>query len=79
MIFVVKFLEEEGALAREPARIALEAADEAEVVGWLARRGRNAYVRQLFDPYGFLWLTPSAKAHGASAERPLPGTEGSGG
>jgi len=79
MIFVVEFLEEEGAFAREPARVALEAADEAEVVGWLARRGRKAYVRRLFDPYGFLWLAPSAEAHGASAERPLPGTEEPGG
>lgn len=75
MIFVVEFLEEEGALAREPAGIALEAADESEVVAWLTRRGRSAYIRSLFDPYGFLWLATSA-APDASAARPLPGTEG---
>jgi len=79
MIFIVEFLEEDRVSAWEPAGIALEAADESEVVAWLTRRGRSAYVRRLFDPYGFLWLAPSAEAHGASAERPLPGTEEPGG
>lgn len=79
MIFVVEFLEEDGALAREPARVVLEAADESEVVGWLACRGRRAYVRRLFDPYGFLWLAPSAETTAMSAGHPIPRTEGCGG
>lgn len=79
MIFIVEFLEEDRVSAWEPARVALEAVDEAEVVGWLARRGRRAYVRRLFDPHGFLWLAPAAEAPGASAARPIPRTEGRGG
>lgn len=76
MIFVVEFLEDAGVLPREPARIALEAADESEVVAWLTRRGRSAYVRRLFDPYGFLWLVPPAETPGVSPARPNPTDRG---
>ncbi len=73
MIFVVEFLEEDGALAQEPARVALEAADEAEVVGWLARRGRRAYVRRLFDPHGFLWIPARSRDAAPPAEAAFAG------
>ncbi|MBI4589921.1 MAG: hypothetical protein HY725_13885 [Candidatus Rokubacteria bacterium] len=55
MIFLVEFLEDDGALSQRPPRVDVEA-DERRVVEWLAARGRQAYVRQLFTPYGFLWV-----------------------
>lgn len=59
MIFLVDLLKGDGTFPEEPARTALELADESEVVEWLADHGSAAYVRRLFDPYGFLWVNRS--------------------
>ena len=65
MIFLVEFLED-GTFAREPSRVTLELPDEAAVVEWLAERGRQAYVRRLFDPSGFLWVSRWRSRRGES-------------
>jgi hypothetical protein len=56
MIFLVEFWDDKWAVTPELARTILELPDEAAVVRWLADRTKPAYVRRLFDPYGFLWV-----------------------
>lgn len=73
MIFVVEFLEDDGAVAQEPARVALELADESEVVEWLTHRGSKAYVRRLFDPHGFLWVPARSRDADPPAEAAFAG------
>lgn len=63
MIFLVEFLEDDKVPSHEPTRVAVELADEVEVIRWLAGRRAPAYVRQLFDPYGFLWVPPAGPGH----------------